>query len=87
MNTTNHDDLVTAMERRWLVTVRMHDGEMIEYAEVVELPERGEGASQVWVRPYRMLSGRRFTPKGNRKKLAIHSIASVTFHQDMPVPD
>ena len=86
MGTTNHDDLTTAMERNRLATIRMHDGQLIEYAEVVGFPNAGDGASQVWVRPHRLLSGRRFTPRGNRRKLTIHSIASVDLHEDAPVP-
>ena len=88
MEPTNFDDLATAMDSKRLATIRMHDGQLIEYAEIVGFPKAGEGASPVWVRPHPLLSGRRFTPRGNRRKLTIHSIASVELHQDqVPTTD
>jgi len=86
MGSSQHtDSLVDAHEQRRFVTLRTHAGEMIEYAEVIDFPTPKSGPATVRIVAYRKLSGARFTPRGRRKTLTLHTIASVEVRDD-PVP-
>jgi hypothetical protein len=78
-------ELSKAMDDRLLVTIRMHDGSMTEYAQVLEFPN-GEGHARVWVQPYRILSGSRLAKRGRRSQLTINKIDYITVHRDKLVP-
>jgi hypothetical protein len=78
-------ELSNARNAGHLVTIRMHDGSMTEYAQVLEFP-KVDGHARVWVQPYRVLSGSRLVTKGRRSQITINQINYVTIHRDKVVP-
>jgi hypothetical protein len=80
------DELKHAQQTRQLASIQFHDGEFIEYAEVIDGPTPGAVPAKIRVMPYRRISGDRFSPRGRRRRVTINTIASVTIHRDLPVP-
>ncbi len=79
-------ELTEAHNAGSLVSIHMHDGVLIEYAEVVDFPKPGTGPEKVRVQPYRVLSGSRLSKRGTRRHLTINQIAYVTVLEERPVP-
>jgi len=69
-----------------LVSIHMHDGALIEYAEIVDFPKPGTGPKKVRVQPYRVLSGSRLSKRGTRRNLTINQIAYVTVLRERSAP-
>lgn len=86
MSTENTmSELAQIRETGHLATIRMHDGSMTEYAEVVDFP-KGDGHARVRIQPYRVLSGSRIVARGRRMQLTINQIDYITVHRDKTVP-
>ena len=79
-------ELSMAMANGWLTSIHMHDGRLVEYAEIVALPEDDNAPAVVQVRTYRLLSGPRFVPMKKPHDLTISHISYADMHQDKPVP-
>lgn len=78
-------ELSMAKENGWLTSIHMHNGKLIEYAEIVDFPTVDGGPALVSIRTYRLLSGRRFVLKRRRHDLTMSHISYADLHQDKPV--
>ena len=79
-------ELSMAMANGWLTSIHMHDGRIIEYAEIMELPEADTAPAVVQIRTYKVLSGPRFIPNKRPHDITISHISYADLHQDKPAP-
>jgi hypothetical protein len=79
-------ELFTAQENGWLTTIRMHNGEFVEYAEVVEFLDEGDGPTLVRIQRHTLLSGARLVPKAKPQNLTLSHISYATLHPDKVAP-
>lgn len=79
-------ELVEALENGWLTTIRMHNGEFVEHAEVVEFLDEGDGPVLVCIQRYTLLSGARLVLKAKPQNLTVSHISYVTIHRDKVAP-
>jgi|GEM_PF-5697260 len=80
------DELSRAQENGWLTTIRMHNGEFVEHAEVVEILDESDGPTLVRIQKYTLLSGARLVPKAKPQNLTLSHISYATLHPDKVVP-
>lgn len=76
-----------AQANGWLTSIHMHDGRLIEYAEIMEFSDMGESQPTVRIRTYQILSGKRYIPKRKPHDLIMSHISYADLHQDRPAPD
>ena len=79
-------ELSMAMENGWFTSIHMHNGNLIEYAEIVGFPDADDGPALVSIRTYRLLSGPRFVLKRKQHDLTMSHISYADLHQDKPAP-
>jgi hypothetical protein len=79
-------ELSMARANGWLTSIHMHDGRIIEYAEILEFPDSDDAAAAVRIRTYQVLSGPRIIPKKKPHDLPISHISYADLHQDKPAP-
>jgi hypothetical protein len=75
-----------AKAKGWLTSLHMHNGQLIEYAEILEFPETGEPPALVRIQTYRILSGHRLIPKKKPHTLSMSHISYADLHLDKPAP-
>lgn len=79
-------ELSMAEANGWLTSIHMHDGELIEYAEIIEFLEVDGARPLVRIRTYQILSGPRFVPKKKPHDLTMSHISYADLHHDKPAP-
>jgi hypothetical protein len=79
-------ELLEAQENGWLTTIRMHNGDIVDHAEVVEFLDEGDGPTLVRIQRYTLLSGARLVPKAKSQKLTLSHISYAILHPDRTVP-
>ncbi len=79
-------ELSMAKANGWLTSIHMHDGELIEYAEIIEFLEVDSARPLVRIATYRILSGQRPVPKKKPHDLTMSHISYADLHHDKPVP-
>ncbi len=75
-----------AKSNGWLTSIHMHDGRIIEYAEIMEFSDTGDSPASVRIRTYQILSGQRLVPKKKPHDLTTSHISYADLHQDKPAP-
>jgi hypothetical protein len=79
-------ELSMAKANGWLTSLHMHDGRLIEYAEIMDLPDDDSAPALVRIQTYRILSGPRFIPMKKPHDVTISHISYADLHQDKPAP-
>ena len=79
-------ELLRAQENGWLATIRMHNGEFVEYAEVLEFLDEEDGPALVRIQRYTLLSGARLVPKAKPQSVTLSHISYATLHPDKVAP-
>jgi hypothetical protein len=79
-------ELSMAMANGWLTSIHMHDGRIMEYAEILDFPDSDDAPAAVSIRTFQMLSGKRMIPKKKPHDLPISHISYADLHQDKPAP-
>ncbi len=79
-------ELSMAKANGWLTSLHMHDGRLIEYAEIMDLPGDDSAPALVRIQTYRILSGPRFIPMKKPHDVTISHISYADLHQDKPAP-
>ena len=83
---TVKSELAMAKLNGWLTTIHMHNGQLIEYAEIMEFPDTGDSPASVRIRSYQILSGPRLVPKKKPHDVTMSHISYADLHQDKPAP-
>jgi hypothetical protein len=83
---TVKSELAMAKSNGWLTTIHMHNGQLVEYAEIMEFPNTGQSPALVRIQTYKLLSGQRFVPKKKPHDLTMSHISYADLHQDKPAP-
>ncbi len=79
-------ELAMAKANGWLTSIHMHNGDLVEYAEIMEFPNSEATPALVRIRTYRILSGHRLMPKKRPHDLTMSHISYADLHQDKPAP-
>ena len=79
-------ELTMAVSNGWLTTIHMHNGQLIEYAEILEFPDTDGSATLVRIQAYKLLSGQRLIPQKKPYDLVMSHISYADLHQDKPAP-
>jgi len=83
---TVRSELSMAMSNGWLTSIHMHDGRLIEFAEIMEFSEAEDSPVSVRIRTYQLLTGQRLVPKRKPHDLTMSHISYADLHQDKPAP-
>jgi hypothetical protein len=83
---TVRSELTMAESNGWLTSIHMHNGQIIEYAEIMEFPETDNPQTLVRIRTYKLLSGPRLIPHKKPHDIIMSHISYADLHQDKPAP-